>query len=84
MQADPAEIILQLGKISPDYAGGVFSPDREVLFPLRIGHPSAPLGHGAVSYTHLGNGRHRIVVTEIPYQVNNARLVEKIAELRCV
>ena len=29
----------------------------------------------------MGNGRHRIVVTEIPYQVNNARLVEKIAEL---
>lgn len=27
------------------------------------------------------NGRQRIVVTEIPYQVNNARLVEKIAEL---
>ncbi len=29
----------------------------------------------------FGNNRHRIVVTEIPYQVNNARLVEKIAEL---
>ncbi len=29
----------------------------------------------------LPNGRERIVVTEIPYQVNKARLVEKIAEL---
>ncbi|MFR1518172.1 MAG: DNA gyrase subunit A [Clostridia bacterium] len=29
----------------------------------------------------MPNNRHRIVVTEIPYQVNNARLVEKIAEL---
>lgn len=29
----------------------------------------------------MGNNRHRIVVTEIPYQVNKARLVEKIAEL---
>jgi len=29
----------------------------------------------------LHNGRERIVVTEIPYQVNKARLVEKIAEL---
>ena len=28
-----------------------------------------------------GNGRERIVVTELPYQVNKARLVEKIAEL---
>ncbi|HEB94061.1 MAG TPA: DNA gyrase subunit A [Gammaproteobacteria bacterium] len=27
------------------------------------------------------NGRQRIVVTELPYQVNKARLVEKIAEL---
>ena len=27
------------------------------------------------------NGRQRIIVTEIPYQVNNARLVEKIADL---
>ena len=29
----------------------------------------------------MANGRQRIVVTELPYQVNNARLVEKIAEL---
>ena len=29
----------------------------------------------------MHNGRQRIVVTELPYQVNNARLVEKIAEL---
>ena len=29
----------------------------------------------------LPNGRERIVVTEIPYQVNKARLVEKIADL---
>ena len=29
----------------------------------------------------MGNNRNRIIVTEIPYQVNKARLVEKIAEL---
>ena len=29
----------------------------------------------------LSNGKPRIVVTELPYQVNKARLVEKIAEL---
>jgi len=28
-----------------------------------------------------GNGRQRIVVTELPYQVNKARLIEKIAHL---
>ena len=27
------------------------------------------------------NGRQRIVITELPYQVNKARLIEKIAEL---
>ncbi|NOZ37712.1 MAG: DNA topoisomerase 4 subunit A, partial [Gammaproteobacteria bacterium] len=34
--------------------------------------------------THVeefGNGRERLVVTELPYQVNKARLVERIAEL---
>jgi DNA gyrase subunit A len=29
----------------------------------------------------MSNGKNRIVVTEIPYQVNKARLIEKIAEL---
>ena len=29
----------------------------------------------------MQKGKHRIVVTEIPYQVNKARLIEKIAEL---
>ena len=29
----------------------------------------------------MDNGKNRIVVTEIPYQVNKARLIEKIAEL---
>lgn len=29
----------------------------------------------------MGNGRQRIVVTELPYMVNKARLIEKIAEL---
>lgn len=29
----------------------------------------------------MPNGRQRIVITELPYMVNNARLVEKIAEL---
>ncbi|MGI6552408.1 MAG: DNA gyrase subunit A [Bacillota bacterium] len=30
---------------------------------------------------HLKNGRDRIVVTELPFQVNKARLIEKIANL---
>jgi DNA gyrase subunit A len=30
---------------------------------------------------HMSNGKMRILVTELPYQVNKARLIEKIAEL---
>ena len=46
--------------------------------------------HGCrpVSYTHLDvykrqlpNGKSRIIVTELPYLVNKARLISKIAEL---
>ncbi|MCQ2457793.1 MAG: DNA gyrase subunit A [Clostridia bacterium] len=44
-------------------------------------------GHGRITVRSksniedMGNGRSRIVVTEIPYQVNKAKLVEKIAEM---
>lgn len=44
-------------------------------------------GHGRIitraksEIEPMPNGRNRIVVTEIPYMVNKARLVEKIAEL---
>ena len=36
---------------------------------------------GEASIDQLPNGRQRIIITELPYQVNNAALVEKIAEL---
>ncbi len=32
-------------------------------------------------FEDMSNGKQRIIVTEIPYQVNKARLIEKIAEL---
>ena len=44
-------------------------------------------GRGAIkmrartSIEQLSNGKSRIVVTELPYQVNKARLIEKIADL---
>ncbi|MBD3878149.1 MAG: DNA gyrase subunit A [Quinella sp. 1Q5] len=44
-------------------------------------------GRGAIkmrartSIEKLSNGKSRIVVTELPYQVNKARLIEKIADL---
>lgn len=29
----------------------------------------------------MENGKHRIIVTELPYMVNKAKLIQKIAEL---
>ena len=37
--------------------------------------------NGVICLKTLGNGRDRIIITEIPYGVNKAKLVEKIAEL---
>lgn len=36
---------------------------------------------GKVSIEERGNGKQSIIVTELPYQVNKAKLIEKIAEL---
>ena len=50
-------------------------------------HSAYHTGRGRVrmralaSIEELHNGREAIIVTEIPYQVNKARLIEKIAEL---
>ena len=37
--------------------------------------------HAVYDIETLANGKNRIVVTELPYMVNKARLIEKIAEL---
>ncbi|HBG08899.1 MAG TPA: hypothetical protein DDX25_02590, partial [Firmicutes bacterium] len=36
---------------------------------------------GKTQIEQLSNGKTRILITELPYQVNKARLIEKIAEL---
>ncbi len=43
--------------------------------PLRFSGP------GTLGVEDLGRGGYQIVVTEIPYQVQKSRLIEKIAEL---
>lgn len=43
-------------------------------------------GNGAITVRakcevqEIGNGKHQIIITEIPYQVNKTRLIERIAE----
>jgi len=50
-------------------------------------HSAYALGRGRITVqakTHIeemSRSRHRIVVTELPYQVNKSRLIERIAEL---
>lgn len=65
----------------PDFPTGALILGREGI------KSAYTTGRGAIkiraraTVEQLSNGKQRIVVTEIPYQVNKARLVEKIAEL---
>ncbi|MHA0111683.1 DNA gyrase subunit A, partial [Klebsiella pneumoniae] len=45
------------------------------------GHGSVVMRARASIEDSAKSGRERIVITEIPYQVNKSRLIEKIAEL---
>ena len=66
----------------PDFpTGGVLVESREsVIESYRTGRGSFRL-RAKWSIERLGQGTWQIVVTEIPYQVQKSRLVEKIAEL---
>lgn len=64
----------------PDFpTGGVICGTRGIIEAYRTGRGSVIVrGRAEVEEN---NGRDRIVVTELPYQVNKAALIEKIAEL---
>ncbi len=65
----------------PDFpTGGVIMGSAGVRQAYRTGRGRV-LVRARAEIEEMGNGKSRIVVTEIPYQVNKARLVEKIAEL---
>ncbi|MEN6414568.1 MAG: DNA gyrase subunit A [Veillonellales bacterium] len=65
----------------PDFPTGGLILGREGI------HQAYTTGRGVVKMRaqarieKMANGKHRILVTEIPYQVNKARLIEKTAEL---
>ncbi|MBY9082164.1 DNA gyrase subunit A [Paenibacillus sp. HN-1] len=64
----------------PDFPTGGFILGREgIRQAYRTGRGSVTMR--AKALIEDNNGKARIVVTELPYQVNKARLVEKIAEL---
>ncbi|TNF57514.1 MAG: DNA topoisomerase IV subunit A [Rhodobacteraceae bacterium] len=66
----------------PDFpTGGVIVEDRETLAQAyRTGRGSIRL-RATWGVEDLGRGQWQIVVTEIPYQVQKSKLIEKLAEL---
>ncbi len=69
------------------YIPGPDFPTAGIINGARGIHEAYHTGRGRIKVRALtnteeyGNNRERIVVTELPYQVNKARLLEKIAEL---
>ncbi|MBL1274650.1 MAG: DNA gyrase subunit A [Ectothiorhodospiraceae bacterium] len=80
---DPSLDINALIEIIP----GPDFPTEGIINGVRGIHEAYRTGRGRVlvrartKIEEHGNGRQRIVVTELPYQVNKARLIEKIAHL---
>ncbi len=65
----------------PDFpTGGIILGRRGIREAYYTGHGRIEV-RAKTSIEQMANNRSRIVVTEIPYQVNKAKLVEKIAEL---
>jgi len=66
----------------PDFPTAGFIYGREgILSAYSTGRGIVQMRARAIVETHKKTERQSIVVTEIPYQVNKARLIEKIAEL---
>ncbi|MCR4430265.1 MAG: DNA gyrase subunit A [Tepidanaerobacteraceae bacterium] len=65
----------------PDFPTGAFILGRDGIKDMyRTGRGSVTV-RAKTAIEPMEGGRQRIIVTEIPYMVNKARLVEKIAEL---
>lgn len=65
----------------PDFpTGGLILGKKGIRKAYETGKGSLTL-RAKVHIEEIGNGKQAIIVTEIPYQVNKARLIEKIAEL---
>jgi DNA gyrase subunit A len=65
----------------PDFpTGGIINGAQGIYSAYRTGRGRVYI-RAKVDFEEMKNGRERIVVTELPFQVNKARLIEKIAEL---
>ena len=80
---DPDATTGELMKIvkGPDFpTAGLIIGREGIRDAYRTGRGSIKM-RARTSIEKLPNGKNRIVVTELPYQVNKARLIEKIADL---
>lgn len=80
---DPDTDIDELMQVikGPDFPTGAFIMGREgIKSAFKTGRGKLKLRAVAEIEEH-SRGRNKIVVTELPYQVNKAKLIEKIAEL---
>lgn len=72
--------ILQIVK-GPDFpTGGEILGTRGIDEAYRTGRGKVRV-RGITNIEPMANGKNRIIVTELPYMVNKARLIEKMAEL---
>lgn len=72
--------LLKLVK-GPDFpTGGIILGKEGIRNAYMTGRGSIKV-RAKAEIEEMNNGKHRIIVTEIPYQVNKARLVEHIADL---
>ncbi len=66
----------------PDFpTGGTIYGRQPIIDAYKTGRGVLTVRAKAITETEERTGRSRIVVTEIPFQVNKTRLIEKIAEL---
>ncbi len=65
----------------PDFpTGGIILGTRGIDEAYRTGRGKVKV-RGVADIETMSNGKSRIIITELPYMVNKARLIEKIAEL---
>ena len=74
------ENLMELIK-GPDFpTAGIILGSDGIKKAYRTGRGSVTL-RGDVKIETLANGKQTLIITELPYQVNKARMIEKIAEL---
>lgn len=79
-QETSIEELLEVVK-GPDFpTGGMILGTRGIDEAYRTGRGKIRV-RGITDIEPMQNGKNRIIVTELPYMVNKARLIEKIAEL---